>query len=149
MDLLSTKGHLGMHCAYDMDGDHHFYHHYVFVISFTVEHALSCLYGGFPTIHHNEVRDITADLMSDVCHNVGLEPTLQPLLKRGYTTALQTLRMELMLTSRRRDSGKITDSVHFSMLGFLISLHTHIIHSHSPPATDNMSKKRRGPMTNV
>ena len=79
MDLLSTKGHSGMHCAYDMDGDHHFYHHYVFVISFTVEHALSCLYGGFPTIHHIEVRDITAHLMSDVCHNVGHEPTLQPI----------------------------------------------------------------------
>ena len=47
--------------------------------SFTVEHALSCPYGGFPTIRHNEVRDITAHLMSDVCHNVGLEPTLQPI----------------------------------------------------------------------
>ena len=47
--------------------------------TFTVEHALSCHYGGFPTIRHNEVRNITAHLMSDVCHNVGIEPTLQPL----------------------------------------------------------------------
>ena len=47
--------------------------------SFTVEHALSCPFGGFPTIRHNEVRDITAHLMSDVCHNVGLEPSLQPI----------------------------------------------------------------------
>ena len=47
--------------------------------SFTVEHALSCPYGGFPTIRHNKVRNITAHLMSDVCHNVGLEPTLQPI----------------------------------------------------------------------
>ena len=47
--------------------------------SFTVEHALSCQYGGFPTIRHNEVRDITAHLLSDVCHNVGVEPTLQPI----------------------------------------------------------------------
>ena len=45
----------------------------------TVEHALSCLYGGFPTIHHNEVRNITAQLMSDACHNFGIEPTLQPI----------------------------------------------------------------------
>ena len=45
--------------------------------SFSVEHALSCPHGGFPTIRHNEIRDITAHLMSDVCHNVGIEPHLQ------------------------------------------------------------------------
>ena len=44
-----------------------------------MEHALSCSYGGFPTIRHNEVRNITAHLMSDVCHNVGIEPTIQPI----------------------------------------------------------------------
>ena len=45
--------------------------------SFSVERALSCSHGGFPTIQHNEIRDITAYLMSDVCHNVGIEPSLQ------------------------------------------------------------------------
>lgn len=45
---------------------------------FTVEHALSCPFGGFNTIRHNEVRDITAHLMSDICHNVGFELILQP-----------------------------------------------------------------------
>jgi hypothetical protein len=44
-----------------------------------VEHALSCSYGGFPSIRHNELRDITAELMSEVCHNVGAEPSLQPI----------------------------------------------------------------------
>ena len=28
-----------------------------------MEHALSCARGGFPTIRHNEIRDITAHLM--------------------------------------------------------------------------------------
>ena len=45
--------------------------------TFSVEHALSCARGGFPTIRHNEIRNITAHLMSDVCHNVGIEPPLQ------------------------------------------------------------------------
>ena len=45
---------------------------------FTVEHALSCSHGGYPSICHNELRDITAELMSKVCHNVGIEPSLQP-----------------------------------------------------------------------
>ena len=45
---------------------------------FTVEHALSCPHGGYPSIRHNEIRDITAELMSEVCHGVGIEPGLQP-----------------------------------------------------------------------
>ena len=46
---------------------------------FTIEHTLSCPHGGLPSIRHNEIRNITAHLMSEVCHNVGIEPTLQPL----------------------------------------------------------------------
>ena len=44
-----------------------------------MEHALSCPKGGFPTIRHNEIRDLTANLMTEVCHDVCIEPTLQPL----------------------------------------------------------------------
>ena len=47
--------------------------------SFSVEHALSYPKGGFPTIRHNEVHDLSAGLMSQVCHDVGIEPVLQPL----------------------------------------------------------------------
>ena len=47
--------------------------------SFTVDHALSCPKGGFPMIRHNEIRDFTACLMSEVCHDVSVEPALQPL----------------------------------------------------------------------
>ena len=47
-------------------------------MQFSIEHAMSCPRGGFPSIRHNEVRDITADLFSEVCHNVGIEPGLQP-----------------------------------------------------------------------
>ena len=35
--------------------------------------------GGFPKIRHNEIRDITATLLTEVCHNVATEPPLQPL----------------------------------------------------------------------
>ena len=47
--------------------------------SFSVQHALSCPKGGFPTLRHNEVRDLTAKLMTEVCHDVCVEPHLQPL----------------------------------------------------------------------
>ena len=47
--------------------------------NFSVEHALSCAKGGYPSIRHNEIRDFTANLMSEVCHNVAIEPHLQPI----------------------------------------------------------------------
>ena len=46
---------------------------------FTVEHALSCPKGTFPIHHHNEIRDITCSLLTEVSHDVTVEPTLQPL----------------------------------------------------------------------
>ena len=36
-----------------------------------------CPCGGFPSIRHNELRDITAEYLSEVCNNVCIEPTLQ------------------------------------------------------------------------
>ena len=45
---------------------------------FTVDHALNYHSGGFPSIRHNEIRDITAHLLTKVCHGVGTEPHLQP-----------------------------------------------------------------------
>ena len=52
---------------------------------FTVEHALSCSRGGFPSIRHNEVRDIAAGLLTEVCHGVGTEPCLQPVTDERLT----------------------------------------------------------------
>ena len=59
---------------------------------FTVEHALICTRGGFPSIRHNELRDITAGFLSEVCHNVGTEPLLQPL--SGEQLTLRTANRE-------------------------------------------------------
>ena len=43
----------------------------------SVEHAFSCPSGGFPSIRHNELHDIAAAFLSDICHNISIEPTLQ------------------------------------------------------------------------
>ena len=44
--------------------------HCVCVSAVSVEHALICKCGGFPSLRHNEVRDITADLLTETCPNV-------------------------------------------------------------------------------
>ena len=59
--------------------------------AFTVSHAFSCPHGAFPIIRHNDVRDLTAKLMSEVCHDVQVEPHLQPLSGEllRYKSAIQ------------------------------------------------------------
>ena len=56
---------------------------------FTVNHAMNCSSGGFPTIRHNELRDFTAIVLSEVCHDVAIEPVLQRLTGENiqYATA--------------------------------------------------------------
>ena len=43
---------------------------------FNLAHALSCKKGGFVTIRHNEIRNITASLLNEVCSDVRKEPPL-------------------------------------------------------------------------
>ena len=45
---------------------------------FSIDHALNCSGGGFPSLRLNDLRDITASHMPEVCHHVTIEPTLQP-----------------------------------------------------------------------
>ena len=45
--------------------------------AFSVSHAFSCPHGTFPILRQNDVRDLTAKLMSEVCHGVQVEPHLQ------------------------------------------------------------------------
>ena len=47
--------------------------------SFSIPHVLSCARGGYPSIRNNEIRDLTAHLLTEVCHCVSTEPTLQPI----------------------------------------------------------------------
>ena len=65
--------------------------------SFTIDHALSCPTGGYPSIRHNELRDITAALLKEVCTDVTVEPSLQPLTGEALD----------MRTSIRGDEGRL------------------------------------------
>jgi len=90
---------------------------------FTVQHSLNCPRGGFPSIRHNEIHDITADLLNEVCHNVETEPCLQPITGE-----------HLYYKSANREDGARLDVVAesfwgrdrqraFLMYGFSIHLH--------------------------
>ena len=46
---------------------------------FSLTNALHCAKGGYTHQRHNEIRDVFANLMDDVCHDVQIEPKLQSL----------------------------------------------------------------------
>ena len=64
---------------------------------FTVDHAMNCATGGFPTLRHNELRDFTAAALSEVCHNVAIEPVLQPLSGESFRYATANVEDEARL----------------------------------------------------
>ena len=56
---------------------------------FDVCHALSCGRGGFVIMRHDEIRDITASMLNEICKDVEIEPRLQPITgeQMRYRTA--------------------------------------------------------------
>ena len=52
---------------------------------FDVNHAMSCMKGGFIYRRHDDVRDMLANLLKDVCHDVQVEPHLQSLTGEALT----------------------------------------------------------------
>ena len=61
-----------------------------------------CHKGGFPTIRHNEIRDISASLLNEVCHNVGIEPSLQPLSGETFENCTANTSNEARVDIRAR-----------------------------------------------
>ena len=55
---------------------------------FSITHELSCPKGGFVIQRHNDLRDITAKALSEICRDVQVEPPLQPL--NGETFSLRS-----------------------------------------------------------
>ena len=117
-NMVSTyiKGNLGMHLfAIWMD-------HPQFCIcgnKFEIDHALSCKRGGFMIQRHNELRDITATLLTEVCHNVSTEPPLLPEIFNYQTANTDS---EVRLDIKARGFWNRGQGMHTLTLGFSIQM---------------------------
>ena len=63
----------------------------------SVDHSMNCPTGGYPTLRHNELRDFTAAILSEVCTDVCVEPPLQSLSGETLTYA----------TANREDGARL------------------------------------------
>ena len=57
---------------------------------FSTPHAMVCPCGGFTIIRHNEVRDLLASQLTEVCGNVAVEPTLAPVSGEQFSRSVNT-----------------------------------------------------------
>ena len=83
-----------------------------------VNHAMVCHKGGYPTLRHNEIRDLSADLLKEVCHNTCIEPALQEL--SGESFQLRSANTEVGAHVNIRASGFWTPAqeAFFDVRGF-------------------------------
>ena len=68
---------------------------------FTRKHAMICKTGGFVSLRHNELCDLTGNILREACRNVEVEPLLQPLTgeKLRYQTSIKEDNAQLDLSA--------------------------------------------------
>ena len=90
--------------------------------NFSIEHALSCPKGGFTITRHNEIRDLTANLLTEVCNDVSLEPNLQPLDGESLSGACSnTQDRKHELIKKRQYEQRIREVEHASFTPLVLS----------------------------
>ena len=86
--------------------------------SFSVDHALSCKRGGFPILRHNEIRDLTAKMLSEVCHSVATELPLQPLSGESFSYRSAIVGAEARLDIKARGFWNLAQDAYFDVRVF-------------------------------
>ena len=86
--------------------------------SFSVDHALSCKRGGFPILRHNEIRELTAKMLSEVCHSVATEPPLQPLSGESFSYRSAIVGAEARLDIKARGFWNLAQDAYFDVRVF-------------------------------
>ena len=84
---------------------------------FDVDHAMTCMKGGFVHRRHGDERDEFASLLKNVCYDVEVEPQLQALTGEALNNSAKSSD-EARLDVSARGFGK-GGNVHFLMSGFL------------------------------
>ena len=73
---------------------------------YNLQHSLSCKKGGFVSLRHNHLRNVTSNLIDQVCHDVRVEPPLQILTGETFDNRSTNVRDEGRLNISARGYTK-------------------------------------------
>ena len=65
-------------------------------------HAMNCKKGGFIHMRHNDLRDLEACLLSEVCKDVAIEPLLLPLTGEALSLSISNYKDSARLDIKAR-----------------------------------------------
>ena len=124
MDSPYTNRLPGMPCAScEVDGQPRLPSHCSCGVAFSVNHALSCPKGALPSIRHDRIKDITAQLLIEVCPNVAIEPTLQPLTRERFSLRSTNVENKARLDIKSQEFWNKSRSSTFFDVRLSIPLH--------------------------
>ena len=86
--------------------------------SFSIDHAMICKRGGFSILKHNEIRDLTANLLTEVFHNVATEPPLLPHTGESFSHRSTNVSMEARLDIKARGFLNLAQDAFFDVRVF-------------------------------
>ena len=81
----------------------------------TLDHSLTCKKGGFVSMRHNQIRDLEANLMSEVCKDVQKEPQLLPLSGEAFERRSTNIAAEARLDISARGIWNTVDKTFFDV----------------------------------
>ena len=106
----------------------------------SINHAMTCNRGGSPPLMwHNDIRNIIAKLLQEVCHTVATESLPQLLSGESFHHPLANVSNEAHLDIKACRVWNTT-LVAFLMLGFITQMLQAIVPKTSPLCSDNMSQ---------
>ena len=76
-------------------------------------------FGGLPTIRHNEDRDLTASLLTEVSHNVQTEPSLQSVTTETFSLASANTSNDVRLDIKTRGFWSRGQDAYFDVRVFI------------------------------
>ena len=80
-----------------------------------INHTMTCTKGGYVHLRHNQIRDIEAKLLSEVCHDVVIEPPLLPLTGERFPLRSTNEAPEARLDVSARGVWRPMDKVFFDV----------------------------------
>ena len=105
-----------------------------------IQHAVSFKKGGFITIRHNDLRNLTAHLLMEVCKDVDLEPQLVPVTgEESFNKWAANTRTKQGSLWNQGDSGWEVNR-HFSIWEYLTQMLISTSTKHSLNSTSKMKR---------